>query len=113
MYFFFRTIIFDHAELALHNYYGGKEYWAIRKSMQFNKTLYKIAKQFIETNMKHDYMCAHLRRRDFVYGHPSDVPSIKEAAKQIIVKLNLLKNVKIVYVATDASKVGKKFVLCI
>lgn len=75
--------------------------------MQFSDNLHKIAKQFKETNMIHNYMCAHLRRRDFVYGHPTDVPSIKEAAKQILNKLNKLNNIEIVYVATDASKIGK------
>lgn len=52
-------------------------------------------------------MCAHLRRRDFLYGHPSDVPSIKETARQITEKLSLLKEVKTVYIATDAPKIGK------
>ncbi|VVC29269.1 Hypothetical protein CINCED_3A021637 [Cinara cedri] len=100
-----RTIIFDHAEMALHNYYGGQEYWAVRKSMQFSDNLHEIAKTFINSFLKHNYMCAHVRRRDFLYGHPSDVPSIKETARQIIEKLSLLNKVETVFIASDAPKV--------
>lgn len=105
--FFNRTIIFDHAEMVLHNYYGGQEYWKIRKSMQFSDNLHEIAQVFKKTFLKHNYMCAHLRRTDFLYGHPNDVPSIKETARQIVEKLNLLNKVKTVFIATDASKSGK------
>lgn len=94
--------------MALHNYYGGKEYWAVRKSMKFNNNLYTIAMTFKKKKLKNDYMCAHLRRRDFLYGHPNDVPSIKEAAKQMVEKLNLLKKVEIVYIATDAPRMGEQ-----
>ncbi|XP_022161543.1 GDP-fucose protein O-fucosyltransferase 2 isoform X1 [Myzus persicae] len=99
-----RTMIFDHAELALHNYYGGHEYWVISKSMHFSNSLHEIAMEFKKINLEQDYLCAHLRRRDFLYGHPSDVPSIKNTARQIKEKLILLNNIKTVYVATDASK---------
>lgn len=95
--------------MVLHNYYGGQEYWAVRKSMKFSKNLHAIVKDFKKKHLKNDYMCAHLRRRDFLYGHPSDVPSIKEAAKQILEKLSMLKNVNIVYIATDAPKTGKPY----
>lgn len=91
----------------MHNYYGGQEYWEVRKSMQFNDNLHEIAKVFKNKFLNHDYMCAHLRRRDFLYGHPSSVPSIKETARQIIEKLSLLNNVDTVFIATDASKIGK------
>jgi len=77
--------------------------------MKFSKNLHAIAEDFKKKQLKKDYMCAHLRRRDFLYGHPSDVPSIKEAAKQILEKLSLLKSIEIVYVATDAPKTGKLF----
>lgn len=75
--------------------------------MQFSKNLHAIAKAFKSNNLKHDYMCAHLRRRDFLYGHPNDVPSIKEAARQIIKKLRLLNKIETVYIATDSPKIGK------
>lgn len=77
--------------------------------MKFSDSLFEIAKTFREKHLKYDYICAHLRRRDFVYGHPNDVPNIKETAKQIIEKLNLLKNIEIVFIATDAPRIGKHF----
>lgn len=79
--------------------------------MQFSGSLHEIAKEYMNNSLKRDYICAHLRRRDFLYGHPSDVPSIKEAAKQIAEKLTLLDSVKTVYIATDASKKGNWFFL--
>lgn len=105
--FLFRTIIFDHAEIALHNHYGGQEYWIVRKSMQFSDRLHNITKVFKKKKLQDDYMCAHLRRRDFLYGHPNDIPSIKETSRQIIEKLNLLSSIEAVYIATDAPKKGK------
>lgn len=103
----FRTLIFDHAEIALHNYYGGQEYWAVRKSMQFSDRLHNITKVFKKKKLQADYMCAHIRRRDFLYGHPNDIPSIKETSRQILDKLSLLSNIEAVYIATDAPKKGK------
>lgn len=79
--------------------------------MQFSNNLHEIAKEFMKKNLKQDYLCAHLRRRDFLYGHPSDVPSINNTAKQIIEKLSLMSNIKTIYIATDASKKGKYFFL--
>lgn len=75
--------------------------------MQFSYNLHEVAKVFKEKYLKQEYMCAHLRRRDFVYGHPNNVPNIKEAARQIRNKLKLLDHVNTVYVATDAPKQGK------
>lgn len=74
--------------------------------MRFSDSLHKIAMTFKEKYLNRNYLCAHLRRRDFLYGHPSDVPSIKETARQIIEKLSLLNDVKTVYVATDAPEIG-------
>jgi len=79
--------------------------------MQFSNNLHEIAKEFMKKNLKQDYLCAHLRRRDFLYGHPSDVPSINNTAKQIIEKLSLMSNIKTIYIATDASRKGKYFFL--
>lgn len=75
--------------------------------MQFSNNLHKVAKRFKKKYLKQNYMCAHLRRRDFVYGHPNNVPSIKETATQIRDKLNLLDNIDTVYIATDAPLHGK------
>ncbi|XP_050429338.1 GDP-fucose protein O-fucosyltransferase 2 isoform X2 [Adelges cooleyi] len=97
-----RTIMFNHAEVTLHEYYGGQEYWLIRKSMQFSKNLINIAKQFKENHLKDNYLCAHLRRRDFLFGRPKEVPTIEWAAKQIFDILRSLKEIQVIFVSTDA-----------
>lgn len=81
--------------------------------MKFSDNLRGIAMEFKKNNLESKYICAHLRRRDFLYGHPNDVPSIKEAAKQIIQKLSLLNQIETVYIATDAPKIGKYFVISV
>jgi hypothetical protein len=47
------------------------------------------------------YMCVHLRRKDFLWGRPKQVPSIRGAARQIRAHLEQLKLTS-VFVATDA-----------
>ena len=51
------------------------------------------------------YLAVHLRRRDFLYAHKEDVPSLKETAAQIekALKENKLKTV---FIATDAPTEG-------
>jgi hypothetical protein len=51
------------------------------------------------------YMCVHLRRKDFLWGRPKQVPSIKGAAKQIKAHLGQL-GFTTVFVATDAPLEG-------
>ena len=51
------------------------------------------------------YGCAHLRRRDFLYGHSKDVPSLKNAAQQITEALGKY-NLTRLFLATDAPKKG-------
>lgn len=41
-----RIILFAHAETALHEFFGGDEYWMARRSMRFNKALQGIAYAF-------------------------------------------------------------------
>lgn len=98
--------MFDHAEVTLHDYYGGSEYWLVRKSMEFATNLKKIANTFKTKNLLDKYLCVHLRRRDFLYGRPQEVPSIEWAASQLLEKLKLLKNLKFVFVSTDAPDEG-------
>lgn len=52
-----------------------------------------------------DYICVHLRRRDFLQGRHKEVPSIKGAANQIEEALKKLA-LQTVFVATDAPKKG-------
>ena len=52
------------------------------------------------------YLAVHMRRRDYLYGHKKEVPSIKGTAQQLkemLIKLKL----KTLFVATDAPVEGK------
>ncbi len=51
------------------------------------------------------YLGVHLRRKDFIWGHREDVPSLKGAVKKI---RSLMKKHKLhqVFVATDADGEG-------
>jgi peptide-O-fucosyltransferase len=50
-------------------------------------------------------MCVHLRRKDFLWGRPKQVPSIEGAAKQTEAHLEGL-GLTTVFVATDAPLEG-------
>lgn len=52
------------------------------------------------------YLGVHLRRKDFIWGHREDVPSLKGAVKKI---RSLMKKLKLekVFIATDAEDEGK------
>ncbi|XP_065343379.1 GDP-fucose protein O-fucosyltransferase 2 [Cloeon dipterum] len=105
-----KTIMLDRAEVALHHAFGDAEYWAARRSMRFAQELIVAAKEFrkahldstdesdntirpknwkderqLDTNAKRGgpYIAVHLRRKDFVTGRATQVPSIPGAAKQI------------------------------
>ncbi|XP_077864434.1 GDP-fucose protein O-fucosyltransferase 2-like isoform X2 [Saccoglossus kowalevskii] len=125
-----RSVFVDRAEEILHDEFGGKLYWDARRSMRFSKDLRDIAdkfrKEYLDSDDERDntvllddwrdmkpdpgsaiggpYMAVHLRRKDFVHSHKKDVPSLKEAAKQI---KKVLKKEKLdkLFVATDAPKV--------
>lgn len=51
------------------------------------------------------YLGVHLRRKDFIWGHREDVPSLKGAVKKI---RSLMKKHKLqqIFVATDADEEG-------
>ncbi|CAG2058096.1 unnamed protein product [Timema podura] len=86
-----RTVVFDHAEVALHDTFGDRMYWNARRSMRFNLALHELAAQFrreylnstdevdgtvreynwtIETPMEGTrggpFLSVHLRRKDFL-----------------------------------------------
>lgn len=42
----FRTYMFAHAEIPLHDSYGSREFWKARRSMRFRPELYEIAREF-------------------------------------------------------------------
>ncbi|XP_076751412.1 PUB and ZnF_RBZ domain-containing protein tamozhennic isoform X4 [Xylocopa sonorina] len=124
----YRSVMFDHMEIALHDFYGTQEYWKARRSMRYNSELYSIAneyrKVFLNSTNEHDrterpddwteeknkrnavggpYLSLHLRRRDFLVGRSPRVPSIKSAASQLKNKLEEFR-LKFIFVATDATE---------
>ncbi|NXU63862.1 OFUT2 fucosyltransferase, partial [Horornis vulcanius] len=125
-----QSVMLDRAENLLHDHYGGKDYWNTRRSMVFAKHLRMVGDEFRKkylqstdeadrTQYKEDwtqmkvkslttgtalggpYLGVHLRRRDFIWGHREDVPSLQGAVKKIHSLLETLKLEK-VYIATDA-----------
>ncbi|XP_053733377.1 GDP-fucose protein O-fucosyltransferase 2 isoform X2 [Synchiropus splendidus] len=123
------SVMLDRAETLLHDHYAGKDYWDTRRSMVFAKHLRLIGDDFRAsylnstdegdntiynedwTRMKvklgsaigGPYLGVHLRRKDFIWGHREDVPSLKAAVKKI---RSLMKKHKLekVFVATDADE---------
>lgn len=121
-----RRVMFDYAEIALHDRFGDKTYWQCRRSLRFAQHLVDFATEFRQKYLNSDdvsdgilrpkdwtkeksqrravggpYLCVHLRRKDFLWGRPSDVPSLEGAASQIRQKLLSL-DLDTVFVATDA-----------
>ncbi|XP_074107565.1 O-fucosyltransferase 2 isoform X2 [Cotesia typhae] len=121
-----KSFMFDHMEIPLHDYYGSLDFWLARRSMRYNNELYKIAnefrKEYLNSTDKNDktirppdwkdekskrnavggpYLAIHLRRGDFLKIRSDTVPTIKDAANQVIKELEKLE-LKIVFVATDA-----------
>ncbi|NXC87755.1 OFUT2 fucosyltransferase, partial [Cercotrichas coryphoeus] len=122
-----QSVMLDRAENLLHDHYGGRDYWNTRRSMVFAKHLRVVGDEFRKkylqstdeadrTQYKEDwtqmrvktatalggpYLGVHLRRRDFIWGHREDVPSLQGAVKKIHSLLETLKLEK-VFVATDA-----------
>ncbi|XP_022692139.1 GDP-fucose protein O-fucosyltransferase 2-like [Varroa jacobsoni] len=96
-------IMLDHAEVVLHDGFGDKEYWKIRKSMTFAKELQDEASRFIKSRLGEKFLAIHLRRSDFPIVRPNDVPSIKGAVQQAnqILKERGLKKV---FLATDGDQ---------
>ncbi|XP_043549166.1 GDP-fucose protein O-fucosyltransferase 2 isoform X2 [Chiloscyllium plagiosum] len=126
---FYRSVMLDRAENLLHDHYAGKSYWDARRSMVFAKHLRMASDEFRATYLNSTdeldetiynedwtrmkvklgtarggpYLSVHLRRKDFIWGHRKDVPSIKGTAEKIH---SLLKELKLdkVFVATDADE---------
>ncbi|XP_066152353.1 GDP-fucose protein O-fucosyltransferase 2 isoform X2 [Euwallacea fornicatus] len=121
-----RSIMLDHAEIALHNFYGNNIYWRARRSMRFNVKLREIANEFRRTYLnstdesdntflapdwRNDkpkrsakggpYLAVHLRRRDFLRSRPDQVPDLLSVVEQVSAKLEKLQLTK-VFFATDA-----------
>ncbi|XP_015925104.2 GDP-fucose protein O-fucosyltransferase 2 isoform X2 [Parasteatoda tepidariorum] len=122
------AIMIDRAEVILHDAFGDSEYWMVRRSMVFSQKLISIGNDFRKLHLNSSdeegktilkpgelnsqivrkaiggpYISVHLRRRDFVKARPTEVPSIKFAAKQIKKKMKDL-NLKLVFIATDSTE---------
>ncbi|XP_076339573.1 O-fucosyltransferase 2 isoform X2 [Tachypleus tridentatus] len=121
------SIMFDRAEVVLHDHFGDQDFWKVRRSMRFAKHLHKIGDEFRRKFLNssdetdgtplHDdwqmmktkpgqavggpYVAVHLRRKDFLRGRPKEVPSLKHAAEQVQKILHKLK-LNTTFVATDA-----------
>uniref|UniRef100_A0A493TW10 GDP-fucose protein O-fucosyltransferase 2 n=1 Tax=Anas platyrhynchos platyrhynchos TaxID=8840 RepID=A0A493TW10_ANAPP len=126
-YEYYRSVMLDRAENLLHDHYGGKDYWNTRRSMVFAKHLRVAGDEFrnkyLQSTDKADrthynedwtqmkvktgtalggpYLGVHLRRKDFIWGHREDVPSLQGAVKKIRSLLEAHKLEK-VFIATDA-----------
>ncbi|XP_014671307.1 PREDICTED: GDP-fucose protein O-fucosyltransferase 2-like [Priapulus caudatus] len=122
-----RSVLIDRAETLLHNRYGDEDYWQARRSLRFAKPLIDMGDAFRRdrldstddgdiTTLHPDwrdhqvkpghaiggpYIAAHLRRRDFLYGHRDDVPSINRTALQLLPLIEKYKAKK-VFIASDA-----------
>ncbi|XP_015179806.1 PREDICTED: GDP-fucose protein O-fucosyltransferase 2 [Polistes dominula] len=124
----YRSVMFDHMEIPLHDSYGSKDYWKARRSMRYNSELYHIASDFrakyLNSTDKNDnterpldwtkekkkrnaiggpYLSVHLRRRDFLVGRTKSVPTIKGAAFQLANKMKEY-GLELLFVATDADE---------
>ncbi|KAF6385353.1 protein O-fucosyltransferase 2 [Rhinolophus ferrumequinum] len=122
-----RSVMLDRAENLLHDHYGGKEYWDTRRSMVFAKPLRAVGDEFrskylnstdeadripfqedwtkmkvkLGSSLGGPYLGVHLRRKDFIWGHREDVPSLGGAVKKIR-SLMETHGLGKVFVATDA-----------
>ncbi|XP_076458289.1 GDP-fucose protein O-fucosyltransferase 2-like isoform X2 [Babylonia areolata] len=124
-----RTVMVDRAETVLHDRFGDKWYWECRRSMRFSRALRDLGdefrREFLDSTDEKDntvleddwrkmerkhgeakggpYVAAHLRRADFLYARPEDVPSIENTAKQLKEVMDKQK-VDTVFIASDAPK---------
>lgn len=123
-----RSVFLDRAESMIHGQYSewSREWWTARRSMVFAKPLRdigdKFRKEFLDsdnisdktelevwTNMKRNhgdakggpYIALHFRRKDYLYAHGKEVPSLENAAKQVLKYLKKY-NLKKLFLATDA-----------
>lgn len=122
-------MLFLNAEIVLHDHWGNGEFWKSRRSMRFNERLIDKANDFRFENFNStdeldgvvkpslwtdeqesarrmkggDYICAHLRRGDFVYGREKTTPTLRSASNQIK-KLAKQLSLDQVFLASDCSR---------
>ena len=104
-------VLIDHFEVLMHYDFAGGLYWAARASMVYAEHLRAIGNEFMrehlsfspETDATGDYLSVHLRRADYLYARPSQIPSLDGAVEQIENKLNAF-NLSLVFLTTDSSR---------
>lgn len=122
-------MLFLNAEIVLHDHWGNGEFWKCRRSMRFNRRLIDKANEFRFENFNStdelddvvqpprwtdevegvrrlkggDYICAHLRRGDFVYGREKTTPTLRSASSQIK-KLAKTLGLDQVFLSSDCSR---------
>ncbi|KAH8419889.1 hypothetical protein KR009_003496 [Drosophila setifemur] len=122
-----RTFALLSAETVLHDHWGDEHFWRARRSMRFSRSLSQVASDFrqqalgttdssagvqrpamweLERPKRNarggDFLCAHLRRGDFVRSRESTTPTLKAAAQQAKQLLRAF-NLSTVFVASDAT----------
>lgn len=123
-----KSVMIDHAEVALHDSYGDRIYWEARRSMRFAQHLVDIANTFRKERLQSSdeqegiqrpndwrketlqviagggpYLAVHLRRKDFLWGRSKEVPDLQFAAKQLEERMEKLQ-LKTIFIASDAPK---------
>ncbi|KAL7078809.1 hypothetical protein ACQ4LE_002025 [Meloidogyne hapla] len=98
-----KTILIDRAETILHDDFGDVYYWKARISMNYSKQLKDIGDNFRKEKfpMGSEFICAHLRRGDFVWAHEDIIPSLSGAANKIK-EISTSLGFKNVFICTDA-----------
>ncbi len=121
------TLMLDRAEQVLHDFFGDENYWSARRSMRFAPRLVESADAFRRQRLHSDdrrdgtrladrwedqrpersperggdYLCLHLRRKDYVRSRQGQIPSLEGAAEQARRKMGEL-GLRRAFVATDA-----------
>lgn len=125
-----KSVFLDRAETMIHGQYSewSPVWWTARRSMVFSKHLRDIGDAFRKKNFNSDdlfdktqleiwtqmkrkhgdakggeYGALHLRRKDYLFSHTKEVPSLPNAAKQVAKYLEKYK-LKKLFLATDAKK---------
>lgn len=124
------SVLINHAEIVLHDVWGNREYWRARRSMRFNKILTATADEYRLTRFNStnendgvqrppnwedekphrtavggDYICAHIRRSDFILGREKTTPTLRSVVNQIKVRLTEL-NLSQIFISSDCSGSG-------
>lgn len=124
------SVLLNHAEIVLHDVWGNAEFWRARRSMRFSNILTTIADEFrliafnstkqndgvqrpaewenekpYRSAVGGDYICAHIRRSDFIVGREKTTPTLRSVVNQLKVRLKEL-NLSRIFISSDCSRSG-------